>query len=116
MASSNPTDLSVIIVTRNTCALTCAALRSVFESQDGFTKEVVVVDNGSTDDTPAAVSREFPSVNCVRSRTNLGFARANNLGASGAQGEFLVLLNSDARLKPDTLSEVVGWMRQNSAA
>lgn len=113
MASSNSPDLSVIIVTRNTCALTCAALRSVFDSQDGFTKEVVVVDNGSTDDTPAAVSREFPSVNCVRSRTNLGFARANNLGARRARGEFLVLLNSDARLKPDTLAEVVGWMRQH---
>jgi GT2 family glycosyltransferase len=113
VATSAAVLVSVIVVSRNTCELTCAAIRSVFESQDGLAKEVVVVDNGSTDGTPAAVSREFPSVSCVRSRTNLGFAKANNLGASRATGEFLLLLNSDARLQPDTLAQVVGWMRQH---
>jgi len=112
-APGSPPDLSVIIVSRNTCALTCAALRSVCESQDGLTKEVLVVDNGSTDDTPAALAREFPAVSCVRSSSNLGFARANNLGAAGARGEFLLLLNSDALLKPNTLAEVVPWMRRH---
>ncbi len=112
-APGSPADLSVIIVSRNTCALTCAALRSVFESQDGFTKEVVVVDNGSTDDTPAAVAREFPSVSCVCCGSNLGFARANNLGAARTCSEFLLLLNSDARLQPNTLAEMVSWMRRH---
>ena len=105
--------VSVIVVSRNTRELTCAALRSVSESQDGFAKEVVVVDNGSTDDTPTVVRREFPAVDYVRSETNLGFARANNLGAGRTRGEFLLLLNSDARLKPSTLAEVVSWMRQH---
>jgi GT2 family glycosyltransferase len=113
MAPGNSTDLCVVIVTRNTCALTCAAVRSVLESEDTLRKAVIVVDNGSTDDTPAVVPREFPSVGYMRSETNIGFAAANNLGAGRAQGEFLLLLNSDARVMPNTLAEVVSWMRQH---
>jgi GT2 family glycosyltransferase len=106
-------DLSVIIVTRNTCALTRAAVRSVLESQDALSKEIIVVDNGSSDETAAMLSREFPAVKCLRLENNLGFARANNFGAGAAKGEFLLLLNSDARLQPDTIAPVVDWMRRH---
>ena len=112
MAPSEAVAVSVIVVSRNTRELTCAAVRSVLESQDGLAKQVIVVDNGSTDDTPTVLPREFPAVSYVRSETNLGFAKANNLGAAQAGGEFLLLLNSDARLKPNTLAELAGWMRQ----
>jgi len=113
MAPDNQTDLSVVIVTRNTSALACAAVRSVLESQDALRKSVIVVDNGSADDTAQVLPRSFPAVKYLRSADNLGFARANNLGAGTAQGEFLLLLNSDARLKLNTLAEVVSWMRQH---
>ncbi len=106
-------DLSLIIVTRNTCALARAALRSVLQSRDHCSKEIIVVDNGSTDDTPAALPREFPAAKYLRSENNLGFARANNLGAKEAAGEFLLLLNSDARLQPDTLAPAVDWVRHH---
>ncbi|HEY5911270.1 MAG TPA: glycosyltransferase family 2 protein [Verrucomicrobiae bacterium] len=106
-------DLSVIIVTRNTCSLTLAAIRSVFESRDDLEKEVVVVDNGSSDGTPEAVRAEFPEMRLLRRERNLGFAAANNLGAAATTGQLLLLLNSDARLNADTLSEAVVWMRQN---
>jgi GT2 family glycosyltransferase len=107
-------DLSIVIVTRNTCALLCAALRSVFESRDALTKRIIVVDNGSTDDTALVVQREFPTVKLVCAPRNLGFSRANNLGAKEAEGEWLLLLNSDARLKPDALVVAVDWMRQHA--
>jgi GT2 family glycosyltransferase len=110
-STSAGADLSVIIVTRNTCALTGAAVRSVLDSKDRLSKEIIVVDNGSTDDTPSALPREFPAVRYVRSERNLGFARANNLGAQQAAGEFLLLLNSDARLQTDTLAVALEWMR-----
>jgi GT2 family glycosyltransferase len=104
-------EVSVIIVTRNTCELTCAATRSVLEGSDSLAKEVIVIDNASTDQTTQQLPREFPQVRYLRSEINLGFAKANNLGAQQATGEFLVLLNSDARLQPDTLDQAIGWMR-----
>jgi GT2 family glycosyltransferase len=105
------TALSVIIVTRNTCQSTCAAIESVLNGQDNPSREIFLVDNGSTDETPAVVAKRFPSVHLLRSDRNLGFARANNLAARKAQGQFLLLLNSDAALQPESLAAVVGWMR-----
>ncbi len=104
-------NLSVIIVTRNTCAFTCAAVRSVFESADKLIKEVIVVDNGSTDQTASTIAKEFPAVKYLHSEKNLGFARANNLGAKAAQGKLLLLLNSDARLQAESLSRASSWVR-----
>jgi GT2 family glycosyltransferase len=108
---ANRMDVSVIIVTRNTCALTRAALQSVFEGHDSPTMEIFVVDNGSTDDTASALPSEFPQIRFIRSEKNLGFARACNLVAKSARGEFLLLLNSDARPAPGALATAVEWMR-----
>ncbi len=104
-------DVSVIIVTRNTCALTRNAIRSVVDVRSGPAVETFVVDNGSSDETATVLPREFPQIQFIRSEKNLGFARACNFAAKSAAGEFLLLLNSDARLQPGALELAVGWMR-----
>jgi GT2 family glycosyltransferase len=104
-------DVSVIIVTRNTSALTRAAIRSVCDSRDSLAKEIWVVDNGSTDDTASVLPREIPQIQLIRLEKNHGFARACNLAAKRAGGEFLLLLNSDSRLAPEALGRAVAWMR-----
>jgi len=106
-------DVSVIILTRNTCALARAAIKSALDSRDPLAKEILVVDNGSTDETVSTLPREFPQVKFIRSETNLGFARACNLAAKKSSGEFLLLLNSDARPAPDALEKTAAWMRAN---
>jgi len=106
-------DVSVIIITRNTRALTDEAVRSVLAGDPTVTKEILVVDNGSSDDTAMALPREFPQLQLLRSEKNLGFARAVNLAAGKATGGFLLLLNSDARLTANALKLALEWLRAN---
>jgi glycosyltransferase involved in cell wall biosynthesis len=104
-------DVSIIIITRNTCALTGNAIRSVQAGGDSVSKEIIIVDNGSNDNTAAVLKHDFPSIKLIRSETNLGFARVCNLAAKQARGEFLLLMNSNARLAPDALELASAWMR-----
>jgi GT2 family glycosyltransferase len=104
-------DISIIIPTWNTCAQTAEAIASVEGSHDLFSKEVLVIDNGSTDGTPRTLPGIFPGVHYRRMERNLGFAKAVNLAARAATGEYLLLLNSDVRLLPRSLADAVAWMR-----
>ena len=106
-------DVSIVIITRNTCGLTGEAVRSMLAGDGAVTREIFVVDNGSTDGTPEVLPREFPQIQLIRSERNLGFARAVNLAAKNATGEFLLLLNSDARPTADALALALQWLRAN---
>jgi len=106
-------DVSVIIITRNTCALASEAVRSVLAGDGAVTRDILVVDNGSTDGTAEMLPQEFPQIRLIRSEINLGFARAANLAAKKSTGEFLLLLNSDARLAADSLALARQWLQAN---
>lgn len=106
-------DVSVILLTRNTCRQTREAIESVVASADLLSKEINVVDNGSTDETVSVLPAAFPEIRYHRIERNVGFARGVNLAARSATGAFFLLLNSDARLEPDALPLAVEWMRAN---
>ncbi|HET7108511.1 MAG TPA: glycosyltransferase family 2 protein [Candidatus Acidoferrum sp.] len=104
-------DVSVILLTRNTCRQTREAIESVLSSSGSISKEIHVIDNGSTDDSAAILPAAFPEIHYQRIERNLGFARGVNLAAREATGEFFLLLNSDARLPPEALRLAVECMR-----
>jgi len=58
-------------------------------------KEIIVVDNGSSDDSVEAVLKTFPQVKLIENGENLGFAKANNIGMAGSTGKYVCLINSD---------------------
>jgi hypothetical protein len=66
--------------------------------------EIIVVDNGSTDDSVELVQSTYAHVRLVRSDANLGFAEGNNLGARAAAADWLVFLNNDTVVEPDWLA------------
>ena len=60
--------------------------------------EIIVVDNGSTDDSVRFIKSRFKGIHLIVSKVNLGFSKGANLGASRARGEYLAFLNNDMRV------------------
>ena len=81
--------------------------------------QVVIVDNGSTDDSQTWVQANFPQIHWLALGRNLGFAQANNLGirrATAASAAYLALLNNDTRVEPDWLTALVTAAQENPRA
>ena len=101
---------SIVIVTYNNLAVTRMCLESVLRNTECPNYEVIVVDNASTDGTPAylrTLAARHAHVSCLLNAENLGFARANNQGLARATGASLVLLNNDTVVPPGWLSRLL---------
>src|SRR5690348_130160 len=97
----NATLVSVVITTYNHARFLGEAIESVL-AQTVPPFEVIVVDDGSTDD-PAAVVRRYPQLRLIRQR-NQGLAAARNTGWRASGGSYLVFLDADDRLLPNALA------------
>jgi N-acetylglucosaminyl-diphospho-decaprenol L-rhamnosyltransferase len=106
-------DLSIIVVAWNVAELVDECLRHVAASEDGLRKEVLFVDNGSTDGTPELVEARYPEVEVIRAGSNLGFIRANNLAYPRARGRYVLMLNSDAFVGPKTFEHTVSFLDEH---
>jgi GT2 family glycosyltransferase len=102
--AAHAVEVSVVIVNYNTADLLEDCLESLFRLTKGVSYEAIVVDNASSDGSAARVRGRFPQVRLIESGENLGFGRANNLGAAAARGEYLFFLNSDTVLENDATS------------
>lgn len=109
-AATPPPRVSVLVANWNGMGVLPACLRSLYALTRDVTMEVIVVDDHSTDASPAMVQRDFPQVRLVVSPQNLGFVGANNLGVRHANGEYILLLNSDTELMHDAISVLVAFM------
>jgi glycosyltransferase involved in cell wall biosynthesis len=95
-------NISVIIPTWNRAARLANALQSVF-AQTLPAAEVIVVDDGSTDDTRRLVRSRFPDARYIY-QSNRGVSRARNTGIQAASGDWIALLDSDDHWLPDKLA------------
>lgn len=102
--------LSIIIVNYNTKDYLRQVLQSIKQSRDNLIKEIIVIDNASTDGSQAAIKRHFNWVKLIQAPRNLGYAAANNLGLARAKGEYILFLNSDTQVLPDTLTIMIKFM------
>lgn len=98
----------IIIVTWKGMKWIARCLDSICNSYYPVT--TIVIDNNSPDETPDFIESNFPEVKLTRSKKNLGFGKANNIGMKQALEEgadYCFLLNQDAYLQPDTIGNLL---------
>jgi cellulose synthase/poly-beta-1,6-N-acetylglucosamine synthase-like glycosyltransferase/peptidoglycan/xylan/chitin deacetylase (PgdA/CDA1 family) len=104
-------DVSVVIPAYNEAAGIAATIHSMATSTYGGRLEIIVVDDGSSDET-AAIARglDIPYLRVIR-QANTGKAGALNRGIAAARSEILILVDGDTVFEPDTIGRLVAPMR-----
>ncbi len=108
-------DLSVIIVSYNTCQLLDDCLASLADAappEGGM--EIVVVDNASHDGSQEMTRQKYPHVQLIALKENLGFSAANNRGTTAASGSYILYLNSDTVISSQALVEPLNYLKEHS--
>lgn len=103
-------DVSVLVVNYNTAHLLKPMWDALEQARGPLRLQTIVVDNASRDDSVAVLQRDFPQLELIVNRENVGFGRANNQALAAARGRFVLLLNTDAFVQPDTLERTVAYM------
>ena len=80
--------VSIVIPVRNKWTYTYQCLKSILDNTDAIFYEVIIVDDGSTDETPSMLGK-VRSVKVLKNGRNMGFVDACNLGAQGASGQYI---------------------------
>jgi glycosyltransferase involved in cell wall biosynthesis len=110
-------DISIIVCTQNRAALLRGALASLanLATDDRFTYEIVVIDNGSTDDTPAAIAEAACKSNAAFRgivEPERGIVPARNRGLAEARGRWIAFFDDDQLAHPRWLVELFGGAGQ----
>jgi GT2 family glycosyltransferase len=103
--------VSIILVSYNTKRMTLECLNSIYNEVHYPNFEIIIVDNSSTDESAAAIKQNFPDLKLIALDENVGFGAANNLAAKTAQGEYLLLLNTDTLLLDDAVDHLLEFAR-----
>jgi len=101
--------VSALIVSHNAKDLLLQCMQALFTSAD-VPVEAVVVDNDSSDGSAAAVTAEFPQATVLIQERNLGFGRAANLGLERCAGRYVLLLNPDVLVDPQSVGRLADFM------
>jgi len=124
-------DLSIIIVNYNTKELLKKCLFSIVTKQQGnkvtkqqssnITMEIIIVDNGSEEKIKNQISKfknkyQNFKIKLIENKENLGFSKANNQAIQQAQGEYILLLNSDTEVMDNGIEQLLNFMKANKKA
>jgi GT2 family glycosyltransferase len=104
-------DVSIVIINYNTFELTSQCIASVIEHTHGLEYEIILVDNASNEIPARGFLKRFPSIKLVENATNAGFAEGNNNGLERAEGQYILLLNSDVLIQDEVVVKTFDFIR-----
>ncbi len=102
--------LSVIIVNHNQCDLLKLALNSLTKASNAVDYELIIVDNGSADNSVEMVNTEYPQARLIANTANEGIAKARNQALEVSRGEYILLVNADTICGKETLDKALDFM------
>lgn len=106
-------DLSIIILNYNTRELLEGCLNSLKKLDSELLLEVIVVDNGSSDDSVAVLKDKYRWVELVETGENLGFAKGNNRAKKYVHADHVLFLNTDTIVPKGTLKETLNYLKEH---
>lgn len=106
--------VAVIILNWNGAKLLREFLPEVVKNTNPEIADVIVADNGSTDESVEVLEHEFPSVKVVKFAENYGFAEGYNRAIAATRYEYTVLLNSDVATAPEWVEPMLNYCRKHS--
>ncbi len=109
-------ELSVIIVSFNVSAYLRQSLVSLVSATEGTSREIIVVDNSSSDGSAEMVRNEFKGIKLIVSEKNEGYAAACNKGIMASAGSYILILNPDTVVEPDAITTALVFMRRHPEA
>lgn len=109
-------DLSIVIVNWNTKNYLQKCLSSIYGNIKNITFEIIVVDNASSDSSVEMVRSEFPSAILIENKSNLGYGAANNKGIVVSKGKYILILNPDTIIFPNSIQNLIAFLDGNPRA
>jgi GT2 family glycosyltransferase len=110
-------ELAIVVLAWNQRSLTLDCLDSLVRvNYPAGQLRIIVVDNGSIDNTVDAIRSGFPAVTVIENGENLGYAGGNNIGirhALALGAEYVCVLNNDVAVRPDFLVPLVDALKKN---
>jgi len=109
--------ITIIIVNFNGGELLVRSVRRAFASSTPV--KLIVSDNASADNSITLLEQEFGDdsrLTVIHNRSNLGFAKANNIALDQAEGDFILFLNPDCLIQPDTISQLLEVFQRHDQA
>lgn len=106
--------VDIIIISYNSCDYNLKCIESIYASNDDLEKNIIVVDNASTDNSVPELKLKYPNIKIIENKDNYGYAKAVNIGVKEGVSDYIIASNSDVEFFPNSINELINCLKKDS--